>query len=238
MSRPAARSRRSRSAQRSIRGDTSLPSRSLRQTCRLPPAGGSRCHGHDAKCRPLIRWPVAKFATDIQMALMSLRFASRDRTCEPLPSKTAVRPPTPRQPEKAKAAVSIRRARPPRVRTTERFPRRRIGPKRAGAAQQRIELDSFDPVVMVGAAQALYTQRLWPKAGCMSRRARAADWPPGRSGHPTGHIRRGDRRGDRARRQKRSPATTYFLSPLGANIIGAEDLTTVFGMGTGVSLPP
>jgi hypothetical protein len=30
---------------------------------------------------------------------------------------------------------------------------------------------------------------------------------------------------------------TYFLSPLGTNIIGAEGLTTVFGMGTGVALP-
>ncbi len=38
-------------------------------------------------------------------------------------------------------------------------------------------------------------------------------------------------------RQKKSPAMTYFLSPQGANIIGAEGLTAVFGMGTGVSLP-
>ena len=30
---------------------------------------------------------------------------------------------------------------------------------------------------------------------------------------------------------------TYFLGPLGTNIIGAEGLTAVFGMGTGVSLP-
>ena len=30
---------------------------------------------------------------------------------------------------------------------------------------------------------------------------------------------------------------TYFLGPQGTNIIGAEDLTAVFGMGTGVSLP-
>jgi len=29
----------------------------------------------------------------------------------------------------------------------------------------------------------------------------------------------------------------YFLSPRGTNIIGAEDLTAVFGMGTGVALP-
>ena len=37
--------------------------------------------------------------------------------------------------------------------------------------------------------------------------------------------------------QKKSPAMTYFLSPQGTNIIGAEGLTAVFEMGTGVSLP-
>ncbi len=36
---------------------------------------------------------------------------------------------------------------------------------------------------------------------------------------------------------KRCPAMAYFLDPRRTNIIGAEGLTAVFGMGTGVALP-
>lgn len=41
----------------------------------------------------------------------------------------------------------------------------------------------------------------------------------------------------RGRYIKKPPAITYFLDAQGTNIIGAEGLTDVFGMGTRVSLP-
>jgi hypothetical protein len=49
-------------------------------------------------------------------------------------------------------------------------------------------------------------------------------------------VRRSDGHGGPDVHEK-CPAMTYFLGPLRTNIIGAEGLTTVFGMGTGVSLP-
>ena len=73
--------------------------------------------------------------------------------------------------------------------------------------------------------------------------AGAGVWDPAGGGQNGRHRRHGEgstagtahQRG--SVRTKRKPGNDLLSRPIGANIIGAEGLTAVFGMGTGVSLP-
>ena len=70
-----------------------------------------------------------------------------------------------------------------------------------------------------------------------ARLSRPRAHPKGCVGRQTGAHGDGGHRPEAGAYKKKCPAMTYFLGPLGTNIIGAEGLTAVFGMGTGVSLP-
>ena len=154
---PGVRSRANGPARHSLVGRMQWPQNALRQTFGLSSAGRLLCHGHDAKWRPLIRWPMAKFGTDIQMALMSLRLAPHDRICESLPTKTAVarRPRVNRRRQKL-LPLSVAHGRPA---FTQRsiFPGVALDRNARRRPSKRIVVDGFDPVAMVHAPETLRT---------------------------------------------------------------------------------